>query len=444
MRLAPLTGLLAFLLPAIAVMLAGSAVLDALEARRAEHARLEHKLDRLGEALGEQLATPSAPWLDGGHASALLNALALDPDVAWLSLSRVGGGPLHEHGNRADAAPDLRLRTVLASGAADAAPLAVEVGLRAAGGGAPAWLPTYGHGLRALLGGLLITASVLLWYWLTVRQPVARAAELAGVGGGWDEVGQMERAVQGLLAQRAQTGRAISRARFELRRERHARERIGKELEHGAQMLAHDLKTPLRTVRGFADLIVRRYGEQLAPEAREHLQQIRETSARMQRMVEGLTAIPALGEGEVEPVPLDELLDAALADLAGLLEGRSLDLARDPLPLVWGRPDALRRLLQNLLENAIRYQPGPVCRIVVACRSGDTHCIVTTRDFGVGIPADRHEDVFRPFCRLHPELAPDGTGLGLPACRRVLRAELGATDERAGVPDGRPPLGNPV
>jgi two-component system osmolarity sensor histidine kinase EnvZ len=142
----------------------------------------------------------------------------------------------------------------------------------------------------------------------------------------------------------------------------------------------------------------------------------------MERMVEGYLAFAA-GEGEEEPKTL--LLSKFLGEVIdqATKNGAKVDLRLDDDPEITLRPAAMRRCLNNLLSNALRY--GSEVQVRAKARKKRAEIIID--DDGPGIPAERREDVFRPFYRLDESRNPStgGTGLGMTIARDVVRGHGG-------------------
>jgi len=189
------------------------------------------------------------------------------------------------------------------------------------------------------------------------------------------------------------------------------RERIKRSIAQRTEMLAgvsHDLRTPLTRMK----LQLAMLGKN--PEAASLASDVSE----MERMVEGYLAF-ARGEGTEQPRPTD--LSDMLRDVAAQMsfDGRPVDLHVEEHLMLSLRPESLRRCLSNLIGNAQRYGKH------VAIRAGQRGrgVEITIDDDGPGIPADKREEVFKPFYRLDQSRNPEtgGTGLGLTIARDVLR-----------------------
>ena len=191
-------------------------------------------------------------------------------------------------------------------------------------------------------------------------------------------------------------------------------DRIRRFLHQRTEMLAgvsHDLRTPLTRLR-LALAMLPAEGA-MAQDVAEMTEDVDE----MERMIGGYLAF-ARGEGAEQAVPTD--LGTVLREVAtgARRKGREVRLLL-PAPLTLPlRPDALRRALTNLIDNACRHAAHVE---LSAARAGERAVAVLVDDDGPGIPAARRESVFRPFA----SEAAGGTGLGLTIARDLVRAHGG-------------------
>lgn len=196
------------------------------------------------------------------------------------------------------------------------------------------------------------------------------------------------------------------------------RERIQRQIDQRTDMLAgvsHDLRTPLTRMKLQLALL----------DGVDGAEELKEDVDEMEHMLEGYLAF-ARGEGAETPeeTNLTELLDGVVAQARR--KGGVIDLHSEGKLMVPLRPDAFRRCVANLLDNASRYADHVTIR---AGTRGDA-IEVTIDDDGPGIPADCREEVFKPFYRLDGSRNPGtgGVGLGLTIARDVLRGHGGDID----------------
>lgn len=193
------------------------------------------------------------------------------------------------------------------------------------------------------------------------------------------------------------------------------RDRIQRQIAQRTEMLAgvsHDLRTPLTRMK----LELAMLGDL------EGIRDLQRDVAEMERMLEGYLAF-ARGEGGEKPVPTD--LGALLTEVAekARRKGGIVDLHVEGGIELSLRPDAFRRCVTNLVENAVRYAGHVSVRVG---RRKDAVEVVIDDD-GPGIPAEKREEVFKPFFRLEGSRNPGtgGVGLGLSIARDIARGHGG-------------------
>ncbi len=174
---------------------------------------------------------------------------------------------------------------------------------------------------------------------------------------------------------------------------------------------AHELKTPLAVVKAYAQLVQRR-----APSEAPALTVVQRQVDRMTRLVQHLLDASRLrldpGAGPKERFDLARLTAEVLERLRAAGSGHAFQLvAPGPVP-VEGDRDRIARVIQSLLDNAVRFSPrgGPVeARVVLA----DGEARVSVSDHGLGIPLDRQARIFERYYRAHAGTSEDYGGLGL-------------------------------
>ncbi len=205
--------------------------------------------------------------------------------------------------------------------------------------------------------------------------------------------------------------------------ERHRVERIRRDFVANA---SHELRTPLTSIRGFVEALEDGASEQ--PEtARRFLGKIRTHADRMATLVDDLLELSRLEsatrEPEWEPTAVGDLVDDVLASFAGPAGRKGVVLARagGGAPDVVSDPERLRRILENLVDNAVKYTPQGG-RVEIAVSTGaDGGSRVVVSDDGPGIPAEHLPRIFERFYRVDKARSRElgGTGLGLSIVRHL-------------------------
>lgn len=209
---------------------------------------------------------------------------------------------------------------------------------------------------------------------------------------------------------------------------RDAVQRQTRELSQINDAVSHDLRAPLQSLISYSEFLEE---TPLNDEQRELLQELHESAWRMAGMLESLQALSRLSGrlDRADAVPLDRAASAALKNLAAAIaeRGVQVEVAR-PLPRTVGDASLLAEVVQNLLENAIKYSdsehPRVLLRAVPASEPGRVAFAV--EDNGAGVSESDRERIFSPFQRLEQHRGHRGVGTGLAVVERLVAAHGGA------------------
>jgi len=239
------------------------------------------------------------------------------------------------------------------------------------------------------------------------------------------------------LVVRVQSALKLRRMNDELREHyallKHQRDdllRLQLQKERLTAFVVHDLKNPVNTIDLHAQLLLR--DKELSPGARESATEIRTAARHLTRMILNLLDLSKADEGKLVPkrsdVDLRLLVDEVITELGVNAESREVTLRHSVMTdFVRADDDLFRRLLTNLVENAIRYAPRSTRVTVTATRDpGGTELRVA--DAGRGVPENMREKVFSPFVQVDEGervVAQTGRGLGLTFCKLAVEAHGG-------------------
>ncbi len=199
-----------------------------------------------------------------------------------------------------------------------------------------------------------------------------------------------------------------------------AQRRMETELRSFADVVAHDLNEPIAGIALLVGLLERR-AEQ--PPPADVLRQLRMSTDRARDLIEGVLVYARAGELSTEPVALSRLMAEVADDLRPALESAGATLEVGELPEVEGDPRQLRRVLQNLLGNAVKYRGEAPLRVECTAVRDSQEWVVTVRDNGLGVDPSKASRIFEMFTRDSDET--DGAGIGLAVCRRIVEAHGG-------------------
>jgi signal transduction histidine kinase len=257
------------------------------------------------------------------------------------------------------------------------------------------------------------------------------AQQIANRAGKAVENARLHRELSQELSARRATQQALDETNAHL--EDRVRERteellqLNHELQAFAHSVSHDLRTPIRHITSFADLLTRYLpaGNERAVQA---LEQIKRGAQRLTETVDGLIALSRSSQMPLAPtaIPLDDVLSRVISDLESDTAGHPVEWRLDPLPTVRGDATLLTLVFLNLLHNAVKFTrpvDHPVIK-VSASRAG-TDTIISVHDNGPGFDAAYAHKLFQPFQRLHTPGEFEGTGLGLANVRRIIQRHGG-------------------
>ncbi len=199
------------------------------------------------------------------------------------------------------------------------------------------------------------------------------------------------------------------------------------ELERFTYTVSHDLKSPLITIKSFLGFIEESAEEGNIDGVREDLDRVGNAADKMGRLLDELLELSRIGRIMNEPstVPFDRLAHDTVELLSGRIRAQNIDVRIAPdLPVLYGDEPRLAQVVQNLLENAIKFmgdQPHPTINIGAVNLNGETALYVS--DNGIGIDAAFQERIFRLFDKLDPET--EGCGTGLALVKRIIEVHGG-------------------
>jgi signal transduction histidine kinase len=218
---------------------------------------------------------------------------------------------------------------------------------------------------------------------------------------------------------------------------RDTRHRAREELSRAelVSTVAHELRSPLTSVKGFTATLLAKWDRFNDEQKRLMLETVNADSDRVTRLISELLDIARIDSGRLtvrrQVVDLGRLVERHVAGMvaAGEEEARFDVQVHDGIPEIWADADKLDQIFANLLENAVRHGDGKVTIVVEPMEDG---AAVTVSDEGEGIPDELQDRVFTRFWRSGRR---GGTGLGLYIVRGLVEAH-GGRIEVGGAPGG--------
>jgi PAS domain S-box-containing protein len=208
-------------------------------------------------------------------------------------------------------------------------------------------------------------------------------------------------------------------------------ESSNRELEEFAFVVSHDLLAPLNKIQMLEDLLQEEYGEILGESGREYLERMGQVKRRMDTLIKDLLALSRVTT-QAQPfvlVDMNAIAQEVLSDLEAQIEQTGAAVTVGELPTLEADPLQMRQLLQNLLENALKFhQPEEPPKVTIAQKGlpASPLCQIIVKDRGIGFEEEYGEQIFEAFQRLHSRRRYPGTGLGLTICDKIVKRHQGS------------------
>jgi PAS domain S-box-containing protein len=221
---------------------------------------------------------------------------------------------------------------------------------------------------------------------------------------------------------------AVKHTEDVLRRANAEKDALNRELEAFSYSVAHDLRTPLRSIDGFSQAILEDNSEQLDAQGKSNLARVRAAAQRMAQLIDDLHALSRLTRSELrrEQVSLSGMVYAIGQQLREADPQRDVEIVIQEGLAAEGDANLLMAVLQNLLGNAWKFTSRrPKAHIEVGVTSKDGQPVYFVRDDGAGFDMAYVGKLFGAFQRLHSATEFPGTGIGLATVQRVVRRHGG-------------------
>lgn len=217
-------------------------------------------------------------------------------------------------------------------------------------------------------------------------------------------------------------------------------ERSNQELEQFAYIISHDLKAPLHQVSSYAQLLARRYKDKLNTDAKEFIDFMVDGANRMKVLINDLLNLSRVTTRPqpFRTVDVGQVVGEVLKDLGAYIEENNGKVVVGTLPTIEADPSQIRSLLQNLIQNAIKFR-RPDAPPVVTVSSHTTYAPIpaslneapveqieiVVEDNGIGFEQERESDIYKVFQRLHVRDQYEGTGIGLAISKKIVERHSG-------------------
>jgi PAS domain S-box-containing protein len=232
------------------------------------------------------------------------------------------------------------------------------------------------------------------------------------------ELREMQTALQEANSQLA--GKAVELEALVEQRTAKLQETVG-ELEAFSYSIAHDMRSPLRSLQGFSDLLLVEYGNKFDEEGKRYLQRIGNAATRLDKLILDVLNYSRVVRGDLplEAVDLEPLLHDIVETYPMLAPEKAEVQFASPLPVVLGNQAMLTQIFSNLMGNAVKFvAPGVKPRIKLWAETHESRVRVFVQDNGIGISRDQQPKIFGIFQQVDSQY--EGTGIGLAVVKKAV------------------------
>lgn len=196
-----------------------------------------------------------------------------------------------------------------------------------------------------------------------------------------------------------------------------------RELDAFCYSVSHDLKAPLRGIRGYTKILKEDYKDKLDEEGERILGLVIENSVKMGSLIDSLLLLSKLGKKDMRknPINMNELVNKILEEFQEDLKKGKLELKVKDLPPIMGDAELLKQVLINLISNAIKYsskKENP--KIEIGYLEKEKEITYYVKDNGAGFSMQYVNKLFGVFQRLHENSEFEGIGIGLAIVQRIV------------------------
>jgi light-regulated signal transduction histidine kinase (bacteriophytochrome) len=205
-------------------------------------------------------------------------------------------------------------------------------------------------------------------------------------------------------------------------------QKSNQELEDFAYSVSHDLRTPLRAIQGFSQMLGEEYKSKLGPEGIRKIEIIRNNTNKMNQLIIDLLAMANVTRYKInlEKLAMKPIIEGVIREQTKDIDPSLLEILVGDIPNCFGDSFLMKLLWINLIDNAIKFSKSkPKIMIQIQGNIVDDQIVYSIKDNGIGFNPSYSNKLFKPFHTLHSPGELDNTGIGLALIERIVKRHSG-------------------
>ncbi len=201
-----------------------------------------------------------------------------------------------------------------------------------------------------------------------------------------------------------------------------------KELETLSKSISYDLRTPLRAISGFGQLLLEEYSQNFDEEGKRLSEIVNSNVEKMNELIDALLSYSHFNRYEIQSVDIDmnKIVQSVYKELTTVVARESIDFIVEELPNAYGDPLLIRKVWYILISNALKFTKyNQIRKITISAKELSKEFVYKIKDNGVGFDMEYSDKLFNTFQKLHSDSKFEGVGMGLALARRAIKLHNG-------------------
>jgi light-regulated signal transduction histidine kinase (bacteriophytochrome) len=231
----------------------------------------------------------------------------------------------------------------------------------------------------------------------------------------------------------------LNRVTAQLKEEHIKLEHSNEELEAFSYSISHDLRAPLRAIKGFSEYLAEDFPEKLGETGKRFIYTIRENAIKMDKLISDTLNLSLVSKSGLKRtrVDMEQIVGEIYSEMTTEQEKKAFRFIVHPMPPVFGDASQIKRIWQNLIGNALKYSSNSASKVIeIGSQNQNNETVFYIRDEGAGFSQNQKNKIFGVFFRLHREEEFPGTGVGLAIVERIVKKHGGKVWARGKINQG--------